>query len=101
LSNAELYKKLYELDPQYAIELHENNRPYVERGIEIILLTGKSKREFRSERILKYDIFFLNAGYKFFDSGDYKENQEVIFTPQYRQWLYNRINSRVEHMFQE
>jgi tRNA A37 N6-isopentenylltransferase MiaA len=39
LDNQELYKKLVEIDPDYAKELHPNNRPYVERGIEIMMLS--------------------------------------------------------------
>ena len=39
LSDAELYEKLVEIDPEYADEIHPNNRPYIERGIEIKTLT--------------------------------------------------------------
>ncbi|MCD5375121.1 tRNA (adenosine(37)-N6)-dimethylallyltransferase MiaA [Candidatus Gracilibacteria bacterium] len=81
LSNEELYQKLIEIDPEYAAELHMNNRPYVERGIEIMTMTGKSKREFRAEKKLLYDVLFLTPDY-----GD-------------RANLYNRINTRVEMMF--
>jgi len=35
LSDEELYQKFQELDPEYAGEIHPNNRPYVERGIEV------------------------------------------------------------------
>ncbi len=81
LSNEELYNKLVEIDPEYAAEIHPNNRPYIERGIEIMKLTGKSKREFRAEKNLLYDVLFLTPDY-----GD-------------RANLYNRINTRVEMMF--
>ena len=99
LTNTELYKKLEEIDPEYARELHENNRPYVERWIEIKLETGKSKMQFRSKKILKYEVLFLNAGYKYDSQLWYPENQNIIFTPEYRAWLYERINMRVEQMF--
>ena len=59
LNNQELYQKLEEIDPEYAAELHPNNRPYVERGIEVMELTGKSKTVFRSEKKLLYDVLFL------------------------------------------
>jgi len=36
LSDEELYQKFQELDPEYAKEIHPNNRPYVERGIEVM-----------------------------------------------------------------
>jgi len=85
LSNEELYKRLEEIDPGYATELHPNNRPYVERWIEIMMLTGKSKRAFRAEKTLLYDVLFLTP-----ESPEWKE---------YRQWLYERINKRVEMMF--
>lgn len=83
LSIEELYAKLVEIDPEYAKELHPNNRPYVERAIEVKLLTGKSKTEFREEKKLVYDVLFLTP--------DYGEREE----------LYNRINKRVEIMFEQ
>lgn len=85
LSNQELYNKLEEIDPQYAQELHPNNRPYVERGIEVMKLTGKSKTEFRAPKQLVYDVLFLTP----------EAPKWVV----YRKWLYNRINKRVEMMF--
>lgn len=63
LSKDDLYAKLVELDPEYAKELHPNNRPYVERAIEVKMLTGKSKTEFREEKKLKYDVLFLTPNY--------------------------------------
>jgi len=87
LSNDELYARLQQIDPEYAQELHPNNRPYIERAVEVKILTWKSKRDFRAERKLRYDVLFL--------------------TPQapdgtiYREWLYDRINRRVEMMFRE
>lgn len=81
LSNQELYDKLAEIDLEYAQEIHLNNRPYVERGIEVMMMTGKSKREFRAEKTLLYDTLFLTP--------DYGERTN----------LYERINKRVEMMF--
>ena len=81
LSNDELYAKLEQVDPLYAREIHPNNRPYIERGIEVMKLTGKSKTEFRAEKKLLYDVLFLTPSY-----GERKD-------------LYTRINKRVEMMF--
>ena len=81
LSKEDLYAKLLELDPEYAKQLHPNNRPYIERAIEVKMLTGKSKTEFREEKKLKYDVLFLTP--------DYWEREN----------LYNRINKRVWMMF--
>lgn len=87
LSTSGLYKWLQDIDPEYAEELHPNNRPYIERGIEVKIVTGKSKRDFREERQLKYEVLFLTP--------KWPENSEQ----NYRQWLYERINLRVEQMF--
>lgn len=85
LTNQELYEKLVTIDPDYAAEIHPNNRPYIERGIEIKILTGKSKTEFRAPKKLLYDVLFLTP----------KAPRWV----EYRDWLYDRINKRVEFMF--
>lgn len=81
LSTDDLYAKLVEIDPEYAKELHPNNRPYVERAIEVKMLTWKSKSEFKQEKKLKYDVLFLTP---------YTWDREA---------LYNRINKRVGMMF--
>lgn len=85
LNNQELYNTLKEMDPSYAAELHPNNRPYVERGIEVMKLTWKSKTQFRAAKKLLYDVLFLTP-----QAPDWAV---------YREWLYNRINKRVEMMF--
>ena len=81
--NEYIYNQLQELDPQYAKELHPNNLQYVIRALEVKLLTWKSKKEFRGEKKLKYDVLFLTPY-----NGD-------------REFLYNRINTRVKMMFDE
>ena len=98
LSTPELYQKLQAIDPEYARELHPQNRPYIERAIEVKMLTGKSKSEFRAVPKLKYDVLFLHAGYK---CPEYDGTSEFIFSPEYRAWLYKRINARVEQMFKQ
>jgi tRNA dimethylallyltransferase len=83
MDTPELYKMLQKVDPEYASELHPNNRPYLERALEIKLLTGKSKKDFRQEKVLKYDTLFLTP----YDGE--------------RQKIYERINIRVEQMFED
>lgn len=78
-----VYQKLCSLDPDFAKTLHPNNLPYVIRAIEVKILTGKSKAEFRKEKILKYDTFFLTP---------YDNNRET---------LYENIDIRVENMLEE
>jgi len=81
--NEYIYNKLSELDPEYAKTLHPNNVQYVIRALEIKLLTWKSKSEFIKEKIPKYEILFLTP---------YDWNREV---------LYDRINKRVDLMFEQ
>ncbi len=83
MSSEELYRELQEIDPEYAQELHPNNRPYIERAIEVKRITGFSKKDFRQEKKLLYEVLFLTP----YDGK--------------RQALYERINARVEQMFQE
>ncbi|MDP2090759.1 MAG: tRNA (adenosine(37)-N6)-dimethylallyltransferase MiaA [Candidatus Gracilibacteria bacterium] len=79
--NEYVYNKLVELDSEYAKELHPNNTRYVIRALEVKMLTGKSKSEFREEKILKYDTLFLTP---------YNGNREE---------LYKNIDKRVKYMF--
>ena len=81
--NDYVYNKLVEIDPEYAKELHPNNVQYVIRAIEVKTITGKSKSDFRTDKTLKYDTLFLTP---------YEWDRES---------LYNRINLRVQMMFDE
>ena len=83
LSSEVLHKKLEAIDPEYAAELHKNNRQYVVRALEYHAVTWKSKREDREEKKLQYDVLFL--------SPDYGTRED----------LYKRINTRVGQMFEE
>ena len=83
LSDSELYAKLEALDPEYALEIHPHNRPYIERALEVKTLSGKSKKDFRSEKELRYETLFLTP---------YLWDREA---------LYSRINQRVAMMFDE
>lgn len=77
----ELYARLQAVDPDYALELHPNNKQYVVRALEVYEITWKSKRDFRKTRELKYDVLFL--------CPDYGSRED----------LYDKINKRVEEMF--
>ncbi|HST29580.1 MAG TPA: tRNA (adenosine(37)-N6)-dimethylallyltransferase MiaA [Chthoniobacterales bacterium] len=78
LSQVDLQKKLRLLDPKTAVDL--NNRRRVVRSIEICLLSGESASEQRS---------------------GWKEDaaNEGVFVFRDRDDLYQRINRRVEEMF--
>lgn len=81
--NEYVYEKLQKIDPEYAKELHPNNIRYVIRALEVKMLTGKSKADFREEKVLKYDTLFLTP---------YDWNREE---------LYKKIDARVSQMFDE
>jgi tRNA dimethylallyltransferase len=81
--NDYIWEKLKEIDPEYAKTLHPNNHRYVIRWIEVKTLTWKSKLEFKSEKILKYDVLFITP---------YDWNREE---------LYNKINFREKQIFEE
>jgi tRNA dimethylallyltransferase len=78
-----MFEKLKRIDPKYDRKIHQNNTKYVLRAIEVKFLTGKSKSEFKEEKVLSYDTLFFTP----YD-GD-------------RQKLYERIDKRVEGMFEE
>lgn len=78
-----VYEKLKKLDPEYAIELHPNNLNYVIRALEVKILTWKSKKDFRTEKKLKYDTLLLTP---------YDNNRDN---------LYKNINNRVQKMFDD
>ena len=80
--NEFIWKKLQEIDPDYASELHPNNYRYVIRALEVKILTWKSKKEFREEKNLKYDTFFITP---------YDRNREK---------LYKKIDLRIKSMFE-
>lgn len=79
LGAAAMHKKLRELDPETAQRLHENDEKRIVRALEIILTTGKTLAQ----------------------SSDKKETPDVIMVAldTDRQKLYERINERVDKMF--
>lgn len=80
--NLYIWEKLNKIDEEYAKELHPNNYRYVIRAIEVKTITWKSKRDFRTKKTLKYDVLFLTP----------YNNREK---------LYEKINTRIQMMFDE
>lgn len=78
-----VYQKLVDIDPIYAKEVHPNNTQYVVRAIEVKMLSWISKADSKAEKKLKYDVLFLTP---------YAWDREE---------LYNRINDRVDLMFEQ
>lgn len=81
--NQYIWEILNKIDPDYAKELHPNNYRYVIRWIEVKKISGKSKLDYRTNKKLKYDVLFLTPY-----NGD-------------REYLYSRINKRVQMMFDD
>ena len=77
-----LHKKLYELDEETASRLHPNDVKRVIRALEIIITTGKTLSE--------------NG-----DSDREEPNVIMVALNTDRQTLYDRINLRVDKMFEE
>ena len=84
LDSEELYKKLIELDPQAAQDIHINNRRRVERAVEVCLLTG-DKFSVLSKKNIK------NNNYNFLKVALERD----------REHLYERINLRVDIMLEK
>ncbi len=80
-----LYNMLSECDPDSAVSIHKNNRKRVIRALEIYLGTGKTKTEWDALSRTKesiYDAYVFVLGYRD------------------REKLYERINRRVDIMFE-
>lgn len=76
-----LHEKLRELDPESALRLHPNDVKRVIRALEIVISTGKTLKE--------------NG-----DSAKCESDAIMIVLNDDRQKLYDRINSRVDLMFE-
>ena len=81
--NEALWGKLNAVDPDYASELDPRNYRYVIRGLEIWKATGQSKKVLGQKTESPYDFLRITP----YD-GD-------------REKLYQKINQRVEQMFQQ
>lgn len=79
----ENYKKLMWIDPEAAKEIHPNNAKRVVRALEVCILTGKKFSELKS-------INIKNNNYKFYKYGIERSREK----------LYDKINQRVEIMFE-
>lgn len=80
--NLALWNMLFEVDPTYAQELSPENYRYVMRGLEVIRETGRSKRESKNTKNLRFSPLFLTP---------YDDTCRPV--------LYERIDERVEKMF--
>ncbi|NCP76570.1 hypothetical protein GW830_00265 [bacterium] len=69
-------------DKEYAETIHPNSHHAVIRALEVWRETGKSKSELRVKKDPLFDVLFLTP---------YDGNREK---------LYERINARIEQMFQ-
>lgn len=80
--NEALWNQLNELDPDYARELDPRNYRYVIRWIEVYKATGESKKNLGQKTESPFHLKYLTP---------YDGNREA---------LYERINHRVEGMFE-
>lgn len=84
LSNVELKELLDELDPESSSKIHINNRKRLQRAVQIVQTHGKSKSDVnksgKDKQVYDAKVFFLQ--------GDRKK-------------LYERINDRVDIMFEQ
>jgi len=80
--NEYLWDMLNKVDPEYAITLSPANYRYVIRWLEIFEKTWKSKLDLKWKSTPKYDVLFLTP----YDWD--------------RPKLYDRINARIEEMFE-
>lgn len=85
LSNEELHKMLEELDSKEAEKIHQNNRKRMIRAINLINKSGESKSSLLDKQEHK----------PIFSSDEIK----YLFINPNREELYERINERVEEMF--
>ncbi|MBO8131487.1 MAG: tRNA (adenosine(37)-N6)-dimethylallyltransferase MiaA [Candidatus Marinimicrobia bacterium] len=82
--NIYLYNKLVDIDPDYALKIHINDAKRITRALELYKMTGKKPSELFKEGSVtlpyNFRIFILNTK---------------------RDYLYDRINKRVDLMIQE
>lgn len=96
--NQALWQKLSDIDPGYASELHPNNYHYVIRGIEVMMKTWTSKRDIQDTPALKYDTLFLTP---YQETQLSEQDTKRWKIPPERQELYDRIDTRIEKMFND
>lgn len=79
-----LFEELLFLDPESAKLIHENNRKRLERALEVCILTGKKFSDISKNNNKNNNYNFLK-----------------IYITRSRETLYDRINKRVDLMFEE
>jgi tRNA dimethylallyltransferase len=80
-----LYKKLQEVDPQYAQKMDGMNTQRIVRALDVWMQTGRPFTSFHSDD----------------DTISVPENMVVFGLHRDRQKLYDRINRRVDQMFEK
>lgn len=80
-----LLDKLYVVDPEAAKQLHVNNLGRIIRALEIYHTTGKTKTMQNEQSVLNPTPFITTA---------------ICLDARERQFLYDRINKRVDLMFE-
>lgn len=85
LKDLELYEQLKKIDPEDAKKIHPNNRKRIIRSLQIFYSTGKTKSEIIS--LQQHNIIY-NDVYIFVKNID-------------RDFLYSKINSRVDEMMKD
>ncbi|MEG0339407.1 MAG: tRNA (adenosine(37)-N6)-dimethylallyltransferase MiaA [Oscillospiraceae bacterium] len=86
IGNDAMYKKLCDIDAEYAASVHPNNAHRVQRAIELYMQTGYTM----SEQLVK-------------SHPQKKPYNDIIFVLNYsdRELLYNKINTRVDIMLEQ
>lgn len=80
-----LHEQLLVQDPQRASELHPNDTRRIVRALEIIKLTGKPASQQAQQQVLPQE----------------KRPANVLWISSPREWLYDRINGRVDSMIEQ
>ncbi|HAH63674.1 MAG TPA: tRNA (adenosine(37)-N6)-dimethylallyltransferase MiaA, partial [Treponema sp.] len=81
---AELYAELRTLDPESAAVIHEHDRYRIQRALEVYAATGRPRSSFRKRVGLRERYAFC-----------------TLILSMERKMLYERINQRVDGMFDE
>ena len=84
LDNQTLFELALKYDKEATKEIHPNNRVRIERVVEVFLLTGQKFSELSKKNIKNNNFKFLKIALK-----------------RDRENLYNRINKRVDIMFEQ
>jgi len=87
LKTSALYEKLKEIDPEASEKIHRNDRRRIRRAIEVYYLTGKKISEWQKSQS-KISLSEIGKIFYF-----------ILFRK--RELLYERINERVDRMFEK